>query len=177
MPRFSVWEPIRRRCSRAASACRSGRRFRSRACCPVRLPVRRHHAAPAGPVLRHRYPGLRRSAAHRRQQLHRAHQRTNGTFGHQSGRHRRQARLLLCHLAIGALAVYLCYRFAYSNLGRGTVAIRENRYVAQFIAVDPFRAALAFVLGAFLAGLAGGFYTTTSLSSGRRSSSSGSPQA
>ncbi|MGY3618006.1 branched-chain amino acid ABC transporter permease [Bradyrhizobium sp. USDA 10063] len=62
-------------------------------------------------------------------------------------------------LAIAALTLYLCYRFVYSNLGRGAVAVRENRYVAQSIGVDPFRSALlAFVLGAFLAGLAGGFY-------------------
>ncbi|MEW6643002.1 MAG: branched-chain amino acid ABC transporter permease [Pseudomonadota bacterium] len=62
-------------------------------------------------------------------------------------------------LAIAAVALYLCYRFVYSNTGRGAVAIRENRYVAQSIGVDPFRSALlAFVLGAFLAGLAGGFY-------------------
>jgi len=62
-------------------------------------------------------------------------------------------------LAIAAVALYLCYRFVYSNVGRGAVAIRENRYVAQSIGVDPFRSALcAFVLGAFLAGLAGGFY-------------------
>ncbi|WP_454619725.1 branched-chain amino acid ABC transporter permease [Bradyrhizobium cenepequi] len=62
-------------------------------------------------------------------------------------------------LAIAALTLYLCYRLVYSNLGRGAVAIRENRYVAQSIGVDPFRSALlAFVLGAFLAGLAGGFY-------------------
>ena len=62
-------------------------------------------------------------------------------------------------LAIAAIALYLCYRFVYSNIGRGAVAIRENRYVAQSIGVDPFRSALlAFVLGAFLAGLAGGFY-------------------
>lgn len=62
-------------------------------------------------------------------------------------------------LAIAALTICLCYRFVYSNLGRGAVAVRENRYVAQSIGVDPFRSALlAFVLGAFLAGLAGGFY-------------------
>jgi branched-chain amino acid transport system permease protein len=62
-------------------------------------------------------------------------------------------------LAIAAVALYLCYRFVYSNLGRGAIAVRENRYVAQSIGVDPFRSALlAFVLGAFLAGLAGGFY-------------------
>ncbi len=62
-------------------------------------------------------------------------------------------------LALAALSLYLCYRFVYSNVGRGAIAIRENRYVAQSIGVNPFGSALrAFVLGAFMAGLAGGFY-------------------
>src|SRR5262249_32460225 len=62
-------------------------------------------------------------------------------------------------LVLAALSLYLCYRFVYSNIGRGAISVRENRYVAQSIGVDPFGAALlAFVLGAFLAGLAGGFY-------------------
>lgn len=62
-------------------------------------------------------------------------------------------------LGIGVIALYLCYRFVYSNAGRGAVAVRENRFVAQSIGVNPFGAAMqAFVLGAFLAGLAGGFY-------------------
>ncbi|WP_207479986.1 branched-chain amino acid ABC transporter permease [Arenibaculum pallidiluteum] len=62
-------------------------------------------------------------------------------------------------LALAALALYLSYRFVYSNAGRAAVAVRENRYVAQSIGVDPFGAAMqAFVLGAFMAGLAGGFY-------------------
>lgn len=65
------------------------------------------------------------------------------------------------YLAWGVLAVslYLAYRFVYSNAGRAAVAVRENRYVAQSIGIRPFRyAMLAFVLGAFLAGMAGGFY-------------------
>ncbi|ARP99787.1 branched-chain amino acid ABC transporter permease [Pseudorhodoplanes sinuspersici] len=62
-------------------------------------------------------------------------------------------------LGIAVLSFYLCYRFVYSNSGRGAVAVRENRYVAQSIGVNPFESAMqAFVLGAFLAGLAGGFY-------------------
>jgi branched-chain amino acid transport system permease protein len=62
-------------------------------------------------------------------------------------------------LALAAVSLYLCYRFVYSNIGRGAVSVRENRYVAQSIGVNPFGLALrAFVLGAFLAGLAGGFY-------------------
>lgn len=62
-------------------------------------------------------------------------------------------------LAIFAFAMFVAYRFVYSNAGRAAVAIRENRYVAQSVGIRPFTyAMLAFVLGALLAGLAGGFY-------------------
>ncbi len=62
-------------------------------------------------------------------------------------------------LAIFAFAMFVAYRFVYSNAGRAAVAIRENRYVAQSVGIRPFNyAMLAFVLGATLAGLAGGFY-------------------
>lgn len=62
-------------------------------------------------------------------------------------------------LMVAAAALYLCDRFVHSNAGRGAVAVRESRLVAQSIGVDPFGSAmLAFVLSAFLAGLAGGFY-------------------
>jgi branched-chain amino acid transport system permease protein len=62
-------------------------------------------------------------------------------------------------LAITAFALYMSYRFVYSSVGRAAVTIRENRYVAQSVGIRPFRYAMvAFVLGALLAGLAGGFY-------------------
>jgi branched-chain amino acid transport system permease protein len=62
-------------------------------------------------------------------------------------------------LGLAAIALYLSYRFVYSNAGRAAVAVRENRYVAQSIGVAPFGTAMqAFVLGAVLAGFAGGFY-------------------
>ena len=64
-------------------------------------------------------------------------------------------------LAWGLLAIglYLSYRFVHSNAGRAAVAIRENRYVAQSIGVRPLTySMLALVLGAFLSGMAGGFY-------------------
>ncbi|MDB5798857.1 MAG: branched-chain amino acid transporter permease [Paucimonas sp.] len=62
-------------------------------------------------------------------------------------------------LAIFAFAMFVAYRFVYSNAGRAAVAVRENRYVAQSIGIRPFTyAMLAFILGALLAGLAGGFY-------------------
>ena len=61
--------------------------------------------------------------------------------------------------AVLAVAMYLSYRFVYSNAGRAAVAVRENRYVAQSVGIRPFTyAMLALVLGAFLTGMAGGFY-------------------
>jgi branched-chain amino acid transport system permease protein len=58
-----------------------------------------------------------------------------------------------------ALALYFSYRFVFSNAGRAAVAIRENRYVAQSIGIRPLTySMLALVLGAFLSGMAGGFY-------------------
>lgn len=61
--------------------------------------------------------------------------------------------------ALVAIALYLSYRFVYSNAGRAAVAVRENRYVAQSIGIRPLTyAMLALVLGAFLTGMAGGFY-------------------
>jgi len=60
---------------------------------------------------------------------------------------------------IAALSLYVCYRFVYSNLGRGGVAVRENRFVAQSIGIKPYRyALLTFVIAATLCGFAGGFY-------------------
>lgn len=62
-------------------------------------------------------------------------------------------------LVITAVSLYLAYRFVYSNAGRAAVAVRENRFVAQSVGIRPFSYAMqAFVLGALLAGLAGGFY-------------------
>ena len=62
-------------------------------------------------------------------------------------------------LALTAVALYMAYRFVYSNNGRAAVTVRENRFVAQSVGIRPFVYAMrAFVLGAFLAGLAGGFY-------------------
>lgn len=62
-------------------------------------------------------------------------------------------------LGLAAVALYLAYRFVYSNAGRAAVTVRENRYVAQSVGIRPFSYAMqAFVLGAMLAGTAGGFY-------------------
>jgi branched-chain amino acid transport system permease protein len=62
-------------------------------------------------------------------------------------------------LALAVVAFFLAHRFVYSNAGRAAVTIRENRYVAQSIGVQPWRYALfTFVLAAFLAGIAGAIY-------------------
>lgn len=62
-------------------------------------------------------------------------------------------------LGLLGIALYLSYRFVYSNAGRAAIAVRENRYVAQSIGVSPFGSAMqAFILSAVLAGLGGGFY-------------------
>lgn len=62
-------------------------------------------------------------------------------------------------LALAAVALYVSYRFVYSNIGRAAVAVRENRFVSQSVGISPFHyALLTFVLAASLAGLGGGFY-------------------
>jgi branched-chain amino acid transport system permease protein len=61
--------------------------------------------------------------------------------------------------AIAAASLYVCYRFVYSNIGRGAVAVRENRFVAQSIGIKPYHyALLTFVIAALLCGFAGAFY-------------------
>lgn len=61
--------------------------------------------------------------------------------------------------AIAAVALYICYRFVYSNIGRAAVAVRENRFVAQSIGIKPYHyALLTFVIAALLCGFAGAFY-------------------
>jgi branched-chain amino acid transport system permease protein len=62
-------------------------------------------------------------------------------------------------LALTVLAVYLAYRFVYSNIGRAAVAVRENRYVAQSVGISPYALGLlTFVVAAAMCGLAGGLY-------------------
>ncbi len=62
-------------------------------------------------------------------------------------------------LAMVALTLWVKYRFVYSNLGRASIAIRENPRLAQSIGINPFYYSMvAFVLGAFFAGLAGSLY-------------------
>lgn len=62
-------------------------------------------------------------------------------------------------LLLAAIVLYIAFRFVYSNIGRGAVAVRENRFVAQSVGISPFHyALLTFVIAAALAGLSGGFY-------------------
>jgi branched-chain amino acid transport system permease protein len=55
------------------------------------------------------------------------------------------------------LAVYVAWRIKHASLGRAMLAIRENEMAARSMGIDVFGTRLlAFVLGAFFAGLAGG---------------------
>ena len=79
-----------------------------------------------------------------------------------TGRRRAAAEdgLLLCRRCCWPpSSLYVSYRFVYSNIGRGAIAVRENRFVAQSVGISPFHLGLlTFVLAAGIAGLAGGFY-------------------
>jgi branched-chain amino acid transport system permease protein len=60
-----------------------------------------------------------------------------------------------------AFAFYVGYRLVYSSAGRAAVTLRENRYVAQSVGIDPYRYSMfVFVVAAFLAGVAGAYYAT-----------------
>jgi branched-chain amino acid transport system permease protein len=55
------------------------------------------------------------------------------------------------------LAVYVAWRIKHASLGRAMLAIRENEMAARCMGIDVFRMRLlAFVIGAFFAGIAGG---------------------
>jgi branched-chain amino acid transport system permease protein len=55
------------------------------------------------------------------------------------------------------LAVYVAWRIKHASLGRTMLAIRENEMAARCMGINVFRTRLlAFVLGAFFAGIAGG---------------------
>ena len=55
------------------------------------------------------------------------------------------------------LAVYVAWRIKHASLGRAMLAVRENEMAARCMGIDVFRMRLlAFVLGAFFAGIAGG---------------------
>jgi branched-chain amino acid transport system permease protein len=55
------------------------------------------------------------------------------------------------------LAIYVAWRIKHASLGRAMLAVRENEMAARCMGIDAFRIRLlAFVLGAFFAGIAGG---------------------
>lgn len=56
-----------------------------------------------------------------------------------------------------ALTVFVCWRVKHSSLGRAMLAIRENEMAARCMGISAARVKLiAFALGAFFAGVAGG---------------------
>ncbi|WP_459618526.1 branched-chain amino acid ABC transporter permease [Bordetella sp. 2513F-2] len=64
-------------------------------------------------------------------------------------------------LAVAGVALFVAYRLVHSNAGRAAVTLRENRYVALSVGIDPLRYALfVFVVAAFLAGMAGAYYAS-----------------
>ncbi|MDF2114448.1 branched-chain amino acid ABC transporter permease [Roseiarcaceae bacterium H3SJ34-1] len=71
------------------------------------------------------------------------------------------SRVQFYYLALAVLAVTIgvVLLYAQSAFRVGAVAVRENRRLAKAVGIDPFRQALlTFVIGAFLAGMAGSFY-------------------
>jgi branched-chain amino acid transport system permease protein len=67
----------------------------------------------------------------------------------------------LLGLLIAGAMLFLAYRLVNSNAGRAAVTLRENRYVAMSIGIDPLRCALfIFAVAAFMAGVGGAYYAT-----------------
>jgi branched-chain amino acid transport system permease protein len=57
------------------------------------------------------------------------------------------------------LALYLCRNLVYSNFGRGLTAIREDEVAANLTSVDTKKLKIyAFLISAFLTGVAGGLF-------------------
>lgn len=64
-------------------------------------------------------------------------------------------------ILLTAITFFVAYRLVYSSAGRAAVTLRENRYVAQSIGINPFRYALfVFIVASFLAGISGAYYAT-----------------
>lgn len=62
-------------------------------------------------------------------------------------------------LVLVAVTIYVSSRLVHSRLGRAFVGIRENEMLAESVGIDPFKYSMvAFVVGAFFAGIAGSFY-------------------
>jgi branched-chain amino acid transport system permease protein len=57
------------------------------------------------------------------------------------------------------LTIYVCWKVKHSSLGRSMLAIRENEMAAECLGISLARTRImAFALGAFLAGVAGGLW-------------------
>ncbi|MEG0579722.1 MAG: branched-chain amino acid ABC transporter permease, partial [Niameybacter sp.] len=64
-------------------------------------------------------------------------------------------------LVIVILTIYVSYKLLNSRLGRGLIAIRDDEVAAQAMGVNvTFLKVMAFVLGAVIAGIAGGFFAS-----------------
>ncbi len=59
------------------------------------------------------------------------------------------------------LTIFISYRLLNSRLGRGLVAVKDDEVAAEAMGINPtFLKILAFVLGAAIAGLAGGIFAS-----------------
>ncbi len=67
----------------------------------------------------------------------------------------------LLGVLLTAVLLFFAYRLVHSNAGRAAVTLRENRFIAMSVGIDPFRCALfVFSVAAFLAGVSGAYYAT-----------------
>ncbi len=58
-----------------------------------------------------------------------------------------------------AITIYVSWRLVYSSYGSAMIAIREDELAARSVGINPFKyRLLAFSLGAFFAGIAGGLW-------------------
>ena len=62
---------------------------------------------------------------------------------------------------LALLTIFISYRLLNSRLGRGLVAVKDDEVAAEAMGINPtFLKILAFVLGAAIAGLAGGIFAS-----------------
>ncbi|WMM25359.1 branched-chain amino acid ABC transporter permease [Tissierella sp. MB52-C2] len=62
---------------------------------------------------------------------------------------------------LALLTIFISYRLLNSRLGRGLVAVKDDEVAAEAMGINPtFLKILAFVLGAAIAGLAGGVFAS-----------------
>jgi branched-chain amino acid transport system permease protein len=62
-------------------------------------------------------------------------------------------------LVLVAITIYINSRLVHSRLGRAFIGIRENEMLAESVGINAFKYSMvAFVVGAFFAGIAGSYY-------------------